>query len=1403
MDKLCIAICRNYARELRLVSAEEEFQGIVAVAFPANCGNPPHTWQNWGQVARKCEVCSHVEVLGPCYLTKLGDPPSELARFHFNKLDQCFYMFAGRTIIDSFIQQKAYLVTPGWLSNWQNEIIQMGFDSISAPEFFADFAEKIVLLDTGVNKHSAKQLGEFSSYVQLPSEVFPVGLDHFRLFLTKLVAKWRLATEKESLTAIFNNTNRRIADYAMAFDLLNNLVTTVKETDVIQNIVNLFSMLFAPGELYYIPVTDGKSGELVGCFSLPPGGCAAVQERLLGMTKEYETTDTGDGFRIRIRYGNETLGVLEANRLFFPEHREHYLNLALSVVWVCGLAIENARRYQKIMNAESALRASNQQLEIQKGELENKALERTLKLQQQMKELEKSRRALLGILEDARQTEMELSKQEKLLRTIAENFPHSYLSIIEKDLTVGFTSGQEFVKLGLEPDSFIGRSLEDIFGEHSEVIKQHYLDTFAGKENSFELFINHQYQLYKTVPLVDESGEIQRILAVVENITERKLAEKEASLEQRRLASLYKISQDQTASYRTLLNTALDEALALSGSKLGFIYIYNEGIQEFTLHAWSRNVLEACAIPDLEMVFDLDLVGLLAEAVRQRQPILINDFLAPNPLKKGFPDGHAELFRFLSIPIFDENKIAAMLGLANKETDYTNVEVRQLTLMMEAILGIAEHRRVAEALDESEARYMDLYDNAPDMYGSVDAKTALIQRCNQTLANNLGYSKEDIVGQPIFEIYHPDCMEEVKKTFKQFTETGEVHDKELQLMRKDGSKLDVSLNVSAVSDEKGNILFSRSTWRDITERKRNEAINSSRLYLLQFAVTHSLDELLEETLNQTEILTGSLIGFYHFVEEDQKSLTLQNWSTRTKAEFCKAEGQGLHYSTDEAGVWVDCIHQRKPVIHNDYVALHHRKGMPEGHAEVVRQLVVPVLRGENITAILGVGNKPTEYNEQDISAVALLADLAWEIAERKRVEENIQQRSRELAILYDASRILSQSLDPEVIGQRLIETMEKFLGYEHGAVLVVDDQTQKISILSLSTQGGGEEFLAQKRQYINGKMASTNRGIVRWVITHGQAIRLGDVRQDPRYLSIRENIHSELCVPLMVGEKIIGALNVESAQPDAYTENDERLLTSLAGPAAVAIENARLYDEVQDYSSTLEQRVAERTDELEAINKELEAFSYSVSHDLRAPLRAMDGFSLAVLEDYGYKLDEEGKDYLQRIRGASQHMGQLIDDILQLSRVSRAEMHTESVDLSEIIQSIADALKQSQPERRVMFSIQKDIKVQGDKRLLTIAMENLLGNAWKFTANNPKAQIEFGSAEQEGDTAFFVRDNGVGFDMKRAKKLFTPFQRLHSEKDFPGTGIGLSTVQRIIRRHGGEIWAEAETGKSATFYFSF
>ena len=316
-----------------------------------------------------------------------------------------------------------------------------------------------------------------------------------------------------------------------------------------------------------------------------------------------------------------------------------------------------------------------------------------------------------------------------------------------------------------------------------------------------------------------------------------------------------------------------------------------------------------------------------------------------------------------------------------------------------------------------------------------------------------------------------------------------------------------------------------------------------------------------------------------------------------------------------------------------------------------------------------------------------------------------------------------------------------------------------------------------------------------------ELLRCDDTETDPRVdraACRRIGARSIINVPLQTDLGTMGLLKVLSSRVHAFDDNDADTLRLVAREIAGAVRTAAEFDAKQ----VLLVERSEVAEELSLANAELESFAYSVSHDLRAPLRSLDGFSQLLLERNAAQLDERGKRYLGHVRAAAQEMGQLIDAVLALTRVTRGELREDRVELSELARSILADLARTDSERNVSVRITDGVVTEADVRLLRIVLQNLLGNAWKFTSKQPEAQIEFGMEERDGTANCFVRDNGAGFDMEYVDKLFGPFQRLHSASDFEGTGVGLATVQRIIRRHGGRVWAEGEVDRGATFHFT-
>jgi signal transduction histidine kinase/CheY-like chemotaxis protein len=487
--------------------------------------------------------------------------------------------------------------------------------------------------------------------------------------------------------------------------------------------------------------------------------------------------------------------------------------------------------------------------------------------------------------------------------------------------------------------------------------------------------------------------------------------------------------------------------------------------------------------------------------------------------------------------------------------------------------------------------------------------------------------------------------------------------------------------------------------------------------------------------------------------------------------------------------------------------------------------------------------KPTEPEEiLDVVAAALAQEapasaavveefdrehlrlLTSKLAQKVDELEVVNQR---LTALFELSQQLATERDTSQLLQRYCDAARRMLGARYAFIALLDDDDKQFT----RTFSSGLDVNTAARLVAY----QADSGLLGRLLAEGLPLRLdagighGELRGLP---SGHPPMESLLAVSMRSMSRRYGVLCLgDKVGLHRFTVEDEQVALTLAAQLAVAYENAQWRDEIQDRAAQLQQeiierkqaeaalrraqretkqlneelerRVTERTAQLELANREMESFAYSVSHDLRAPLRAIFGFSEILVSEYRGQLDEEGRRYVDRIQAASQRMAQLIDDLLNLSRVSRGELRYSHVNLSDLARQIVADLRQREPQRQVEVNVTGECRAYGDARLLQLVLQNLLENAWKFTGKTSPARLEFGcTMPASGEQIYFVRDNGVGFNMSYSSKLFGAFQRLHTDHEFPGTGIGLATVQRIIHRHGGRIWAEAGVGQGATFYFT-
>ncbi len=655
---------------------------------------------------------------------------------------------------------------------------------------------------------------------------------------------------------------------------------------------------------------------------------------------------------------------------------------------------------------------------------------------------------------------------------------------------------------------------------------------------------------------------------------------------------------------------------------------------------------------------------------------------------------------------------------------------------------ITERKKAQEALSRAAQEWQATFDATKDAIWIMDTEQRVL-RLNRTAAELFSPEGGSFCDKHCFEVVHNTEQPIPECPFLRAKLSLRRETMDLQL----GDKW-FQVSVDPILNADGDLVGSVHIVTDITERRRAEEHIRYQASLLE---------------NVSDAIVATDMQFV-IRSWNKGAEALYGWTTEEA--IGKSFGQVVptsYPSNDRDEVWAQFL--------------------AEGHWQGE---VIQTRRDGTQVNVLAAVTFIRDSSGNPIGAVAINRD----ITEQKQAEEKIRESEEKYRLLAETTRdiILLHDMEGRItyVNQSGLDfagfSLSEALGHSI-ADFIPPEYLPDLAARHARRLAGDEQTYLYEIEFVN---------------RAGQRIPV-EVNSTP---ISRAGIPAQF---LIVARDITARKQAEAQLQAAYVEL-QRLLAeteqSRWALLSVVEDQKRAEEEIRNLNIELEQRVQQRTAELQAANRELEAFAYSVSHDLRAPLRALEGFSAALLAKYRDRLDEQGQHYLDRIQAATQRMGDLINDLLTLSRVTRYEMTRQEVDLSALAREIATELQAQDPQRQVEIIIAEGMVVYGDAHLLHIALRNLLDNAWKFTGPRPKAHIEVGMTDRAGERIYFVHDNGVGFDMAYADKLFVPFQRLHAAHEFPGTGIGLATVQRIITRHGGRVWAEAEVNQGTTFYFT-
>lgn len=1276
---------------------------------------------------------------------------------------------------------------------------------------------------------------------------------------------------------------------------------------------------------------------------------------------------------------------------------------------------------------------------------------------------------------DRKQAEAALHESEERYRALVENSPIGILLVQNGKLIYTNTAGINLFGHN-SMDEMVGQNLINfIHPDSQKIYLQRIIDIKKHKDNSLMevKIIKKNGEMCETESISSQvkiNGE-NTILIFAQDISARKKAEESIRKNTEDLTLIQKLNDfvnrgDSLQKCIAMINEETKKVFPGNGAAVYLMDPKNEylELQSFQLASDIISEIEkkiGIKIPKVKIrlspnsMYQKILTSKKPQYLEGREQVtaLMQEFTENRLYKKMIPSLYKQLgiYSVIGIPLIVQNESVGLLEFSSRVA-FKDEDLERFEFIAVQLGSVIRRKQAEEALKESEEKFRQIVEKSNDIFLLEDFKTLSMNYMSPKVFDLLGYTTDEYTRmsrEMIVTLIHPDDLQVFEDFRNRLIQSLRSFDKsmvvEFRIKNKSGEFRWFTGNYSLVMDESGEPKIIMSTLSDITERKMNELILRFRVKLMQLASKLSMDEFLVAILDEVVNITDSKIGFYHFVDQDERTISIKAWSSNAAMQTHIVLTEENKNRVQENGVWQECLQQRRPIIHNDPETITPYDAAIKKQMPVIRELAIPVMRKDKIVSVLGLGNKTTNYTISDLEMVSKLADLAWDMVENKKIENELKEsqaifsafmenspiyvffkdkniRSKQLSRNYEKmlgkplDELINKSMDdlfPSELSKNMIKDDQRILN--DGKTVMVDEEfggrfytTIKFPILmdekpeylagftiditdrviserklaeseemyrlissvvsdylfstrvnddgtldlnwvagafekitgytmaeykqmggwraalypeDIDTDNRDMLTLQQNKKVITEIRTIKKSGEIVWVRAYSQPIwdeknnrLLGingavqditdrkkveegikksveefkalydtamdfSLHRDPfvilktiadrasslfgasnafvylydpaqedlelkfsrnpnQPLGMRvkmgegvsglvaqkltplvvndyskwEGRHPELsfdeiaaimCVPMLYGGQLIGVLGVHEIHPSevTFSEDDAHFLTLFASQAAAALYSADLFEKIRQNANELEKRVDERTKELKSKNKELETFTYTVSHDLKAPLRGISGYATLLLEDYSSQLDSEPRRYLDNLVHSTERMSQLIEDLLAYSRVERREIKKTKVNLNELIDNITEEYQHGVTVGKLQFK--KEIEygtVFTDQEALTQALRNLIDNAVKFTRERQDPEIWIRSTKLEDHCLISIEDNGIGFEMKYYDKIFEIFQRLHLSEEYPGTGVGLAVVRKAVERLGGKIWAVSEPGEGSTFF---